>query len=63
MTTTPCTNVRYGFIGCGMMGHEHLRNLALFIGQQHMAVRGADKADAAQPALRRCRQPGCDGWQ
>jgi predicted dehydrogenase len=23
------TDVRYGLIGCGMMGQEHLRNIAL----------------------------------
>ncbi len=26
------TSVRYGIIGCGMMGHEHLRNIALLPG-------------------------------
>jgi myo-inositol 2-dehydrogenase / D-chiro-inositol 1-dehydrogenase len=31
-TMTP--TLRYGFIGCGMMGQEHLRNLALLPGSQ-----------------------------
>ena len=48
MTTTPCTNVRYGFIGCGMMGHEHLRNLALIDGAQVRAIFEPDEGMAAQ---------------
>ncbi|MEY4734657.1 MAG: hypothetical protein RLZZ464_2723, partial [Pseudomonadota bacterium] len=31
MTTT---TTRYGIIGCGMMGQEHLRNIALLPGAQ-----------------------------
>ena len=30
--------LRYGFIGCGMMGHEHLRNLALIKGTEVTAI-------------------------
>ncbi len=25
-------NLRYGFIGCGMMGQEHIRNLSMIAG-------------------------------
>ena len=28
----PPQNIRYGIIGCGMMGQEHLRNIALLPG-------------------------------
>ena len=30
--------LKYGFIGCGMMGHEHLRNLALIPGSEVTAI-------------------------
>ncbi|MEZ5477933.1 MAG: Gfo/Idh/MocA family oxidoreductase [Thiolinea sp.] len=30
--------LKYGFIGCGMMGHEHLRNLALIPGSEVVAI-------------------------
>lgn len=30
--------LRYGFIGCGMMGQEHLRNLALIAGSKVVAM-------------------------
>jgi predicted dehydrogenase len=48
MTTTPHSTVRYGFIGCGMMGHEHLRNLALIDGAQAHAIFEPDDGMAAQ---------------
>ena len=25
-------NLRYGFLGCGMMGQEHIRNLSMIAG-------------------------------
>jgi myo-inositol 2-dehydrogenase / D-chiro-inositol 1-dehydrogenase len=31
-------NIRYGFIGCGMMGQEHLRNLAMVTGAVVTAI-------------------------
>ncbi len=40
--------VRYGFIGCGMMGQEHLCNLALIDGTQVIAL---FEPDAAMRAL------------
>ncbi|WP_299512840.1 Gfo/Idh/MocA family oxidoreductase, partial [uncultured Limnohabitans sp.] len=33
-TSTPTASTRYGIIGCGMMGQEHLRNIALLPGAQ-----------------------------
>ena len=32
LNTPPISEVRYGIIGCGMMGQEHLRNIALLPG-------------------------------
>jgi len=34
MTTASISTTRYGIIGCGMMGQEHLRNIALLPGAQ-----------------------------
>jgi len=31
VSTDTISNVRYGIIGCGMMGQEHLRNIALLL--------------------------------
>ncbi|MEM7522905.1 MAG: Gfo/Idh/MocA family oxidoreductase [Pseudomonadota bacterium] len=39
--------VRYGLIGCGMMGHEHLRNIALLDGAEVAAIFEPDAAMAA----------------
>ena len=44
MTTT----IRYGLIGAGMMGREHIRNLALVPGAIVTAI---SEPDAAQAAL------------
>ena len=49
--------LRYGIIGCGMMGQEHIRNIALIDGTEVVAVFDPDpgmKAEAAQlvPGLR-----------
>ena len=41
----------YGIIGCGMMGQEHLRNIALFDGANVAAIFEPD-ADMAQAALK-----------
>ena len=30
--------VRYGIIGCGMMGQEHIRNIALLPGAEIAAI-------------------------
>lgn len=49
--------IRYGIIGCGMMGQEHLRNLALVTGAEVAAIFEPDagmRADAAALA------PGAD---
>ncbi|MFP6582929.1 MAG: Gfo/Idh/MocA family oxidoreductase [Candidatus Hydrogenedentota bacterium] len=35
--------VKYGILGCGMMGHEHLRNLALIDGAQVVAIAEPDE--------------------
>ena len=32
VSESPLSQVRYGIIGCGMMGQEHLRNIALLPG-------------------------------
>jgi myo-inositol 2-dehydrogenase / D-chiro-inositol 1-dehydrogenase len=40
--------IRYGFIGCGMMGQEHLRNLAMV---KHALVTAIFEPDAAMRAL------------
>ncbi len=37
-------NIRYGFIGCGMMGQEHLRNLAMIDGAVVTAIFEPDLA-------------------
>ena len=43
--------MRYGLIGCGMMGQEHLRNIALLDDAEAVAdLLAAD--DEANPALR-----------
>jgi predicted dehydrogenase len=51
--------VNYGVVGCGMMGQEHLRNLALVPGARVAAVLDPDAAMRAQaqaivPAARVC---------
>ena len=40
--------IRYGFIGCGMMGQEHLRNLALVPGSVVTRVFEPDDGMAAR---------------
>ena len=42
--------VNYGVIGCGMMGQEHLRNIALLPGARVAAIFEPDRymADAAK---------------
>ena len=40
--------VNYGVIGCGMMGHEHLRNIALLEGARVAAIFEPDAGMAAQ---------------
>lgn len=37
-------SVRYGILGCGMMGQEHLRNLALIDGANVVAITEPDQA-------------------
>lgn len=48
MISTPLAPLRYGFIGCGMMGQEHLRNLAM-VGNTTVAA--IFEPDAAMRAL------------
>jgi predicted dehydrogenase len=43
--------VRYGILGCGMMGQEHLRNLALIEGAQVVAIAEPDAQMKQQAAL------------
>ncbi len=45
------TRLRYGFVGCGMMGHEHLRNLALIDGSVVNAILEPDAGMCAGAAL------------
>ena len=45
--TTP---LRYGIIGCGMMGQEHIRNIALIDGAEVVAVYEPDPAMQAESA-------------
>ncbi len=52
--------LRYGMLGCGMMGHEHLRNLALLDGAEVAAILEPDPAmraaaHALAPAARLAR--------
>jgi predicted dehydrogenase len=42
--------IRYGIIGSGMMGHEHLRNIALLDGARVVAVADPDAAMRASAA-------------
>ena len=42
--------LRYGFVGCGMMGQEHLRNLAMVDGAQVVAIYEPDEAMRALSA-------------
>ena len=44
-------SVRYGILGCGMMGQEHLRNLALIDGAQVVAI-----TEPNQAMQSRCRE-------
>ena len=44
-------SVRYGILGCGMMGQEHLRNLALIDGAQVVAI-----TEPNQAMQNRCRE-------
>ena len=43
-------SVRYGLIGCGMMGQEHLRNIALLPGAEAVAIFEPDAAMRAEAA-------------
>lgn len=47
MTSNPTRKVRYGIIGCGMMGQEHLRNIALLPGASVSCIFEPDDAMAA----------------
>ena len=42
--------LRYGFIGCGMMGQEHLRNLAMIKGTEVIAIYEPDAAMRSESA-------------
>lgn len=46
-TSTNSNTVRYGIIGCGMMGQEHLRNIALLPGAQVTRIFEPNDAMAA----------------
>jgi predicted dehydrogenase len=51
--------LRYGFIGCGMMGQEHLRNIALLPASAVTRIFEPDEAMAARaialaPGAQRC---------
>lgn len=47
MNHTTTQNVRYGIIGCGMMGQEHLRNIALLPGASVSRIFEPDDSMAA----------------
>ena len=47
LNTPPISEVRYGIIGCGMMGQEHLRNIALLPGASVTRIFEPDQAMAA----------------
>jgi len=47
-TATVDQNVRYGFIGCGMMGQEHLRNIALLANASVSCIFEPDDGMAAK---------------
>ena len=49
MNVTP-SPVRYGIIGCGMMGQEHLRNIALLPGARVSRIFEPDE-DMARKSL------------
>ena len=52
------TPPRYGIIGCGMMGQEHLRNIALIEGASVAAIFEPDASMRARAAaLARRGQP------
>lgn len=51
------TGLRYGLIGCGMMGQEHLRNIALLPGARVTAILEPDAGMRAQAAT---LAPGAD---
>jgi predicted dehydrogenase len=44
-------SVRYGMIGCGMMGQEHLRNIALLPDAEVMAIFEPDAGMRARAAV------------
>lgn len=46
MNQPPSNTVRYGIIGCGMMGQEHLRNIALLPGASVTRIFEPDDAMA-----------------
>ena len=61
MTQPTPSNVRYGIIGCGMMGQEHLRNIALLPGASVSCIFEPDDDMAASslalaPGARRAAQ-------
>lgn len=49
--------LRYGLIGAGMMGQEHIRSVALLDGVRVAAV--ADPDDAMRAASAALAGPGC----
>ncbi|MEX3011552.1 Gfo/Idh/MocA family protein [Hoeflea sp. TYP-13] len=51
------TNIRYGIIGSGMMGQEHIRNLALIDGTEVSAV--ADPNTQMRDSAAALAGPGC----
>ncbi len=51
------TQIRYGFIGCGMMGQEHLRNLSMVEGAAAVAI---FEPDAVMRELAASFAPGAE---
>jgi myo-inositol 2-dehydrogenase/D-chiro-inositol 1-dehydrogenase len=52
--------LRYGLIGAGMMGHEHIRNIALIPDAQVVAA--ADPDDAMRTTAQALAGPGCRAY-
>ncbi|MCP4317303.1 MAG: Gfo/Idh/MocA family oxidoreductase [Hyphomicrobiales bacterium] len=55
------TNIRYGIIGSGMMGQEHIRNLALIGGTEVSAV--ADPNTQMRESAAALAGPGCAAFE
>jgi predicted dehydrogenase len=53
--------IRYGFIGCGMMGQEHLRNIALLSDTEVTRIYEPDPHMATDSFWYRNKSAACKG--